>query len=103
MKTVFINCSPKKNFCASAYFLFLQRLFTGGEKVISHTKAVEMLHDGDRQQIVNVTLAPSYQISGGGNAEDIRAILEEHDRQLPDKVTSILREAERDAVRRSYS
>ena len=77
--------------------------FTGGEKVISHTKAVEMLHDGDRQQIVNVTLAPSYQISGGGNAEDIRAILEEHDRQLPDKVTSILREAERDAVRRSYS
>ena len=77
--------------------------FTGGEKVISHTKAVEMLHDGDRQQIVNVTLAPSYQISGGGNAEDIREILEEHDRQLPDKVTAILREAERDAVRRSYS
>ncbi len=33
MKTVFINCSPKKRFCASAYFLFLQRLFTGGEKV----------------------------------------------------------------------
>ncbi len=33
MKTVFINCSPKKRFCASAYFLFLQRLFTGGKKV----------------------------------------------------------------------
>ena len=33
MKTVFINCSPKKRFCASSYFLFLQRLFTGGEKV----------------------------------------------------------------------
>ena len=33
MKTVFINCSPKKRFCASAYFLFLQRLFIGGEKV----------------------------------------------------------------------
>ena len=33
MKTVFINCSPKKRFCASAYFLFLQRLFVGGEKV----------------------------------------------------------------------
>ena len=33
MKTVFINCSPKKRLCASAYFLFLQRLFTGGEKV----------------------------------------------------------------------
>ena len=33
MKTVFINCSPKKRFCASSYFLALQRLFTGGEKV----------------------------------------------------------------------
>lgn len=33
MKTVFINCSPKKRFSASAYFLALQRLFTGGEKV----------------------------------------------------------------------
>ena len=33
MKTVFINCSPKKRFCASAYFLFLQRLFVGGTKV----------------------------------------------------------------------
>ena len=33
MKTVFINCSPKKRFCASSYFLFLQRLSVGGEKV----------------------------------------------------------------------
>ena len=33
MKTLFINCSPKKRFCASAYFLFLQRLFVGGKKV----------------------------------------------------------------------
>ena len=32
MKTVFINCSPKKRFCASAYFLFLQRLFVSGKK-----------------------------------------------------------------------
>lgn len=33
MKTVLINCSPKKRFCASAYFLGLQRLFLKGEKV----------------------------------------------------------------------
>jgi len=33
MKTVFINCSPKKRFCASAWFLSLQRLFVRGEKV----------------------------------------------------------------------
>ncbi|MBR4471487.1 MAG: hypothetical protein IKS54_09295 [Erysipelotrichaceae bacterium] len=33
MKTVFINGSPKKRFCASGYFLFLQRLFIDGNKV----------------------------------------------------------------------
>lgn len=33
MKTVFINASPKKRFCASAYFLFLQWLFVPGKKV----------------------------------------------------------------------
>ena len=33
MKTVFINASPKKRFCASAYFVFLQRLFVPGQKV----------------------------------------------------------------------
>lgn len=33
MKTIFINGSPKQRFCASAYFLFLQKLFTGGEQV----------------------------------------------------------------------
>ena len=77
--------------------------FQGGETVIPHTKSVEMLkNSGGGQQVINVTLAPSYQISGTGDPQDIRAILEEHDRELPDKVTAILREAERDAVRRSY-
>ena len=33
MKTLFINCSPKKRFCASSYFIFLQRLFVGGKKI----------------------------------------------------------------------
>ena len=33
MKTVFINGSPKKRFCASAYFLGLERVFAGGQKV----------------------------------------------------------------------
>lgn len=52
MKTVFINCSPKKNFCASAYFLFLQRLFVSGEKVketlrtpADHERILEQLRD----------------------------------------------------------
>ena len=52
MKTVFINCSPKKRFCASAYFLFLQRLFVGGETVslklrtpADHARILEQLAD----------------------------------------------------------
>lgn len=33
MKTLFINCSPKKNFSASSYFEGMQRLFVKGEKI----------------------------------------------------------------------
>ena len=33
MKTVFINCSPKKRLSASSWFLALSRLLTGGEKL----------------------------------------------------------------------
>ena len=52
MKTVFVNCSPKKKFCASSYFLFLQRLFVGGEKATEklrtpadHDRILEQLRD----------------------------------------------------------
>ncbi|MBQ2689023.1 MAG: hypothetical protein IJG05_02990 [Solobacterium sp.] len=52
MKTVLINCSPKKRFSASAYFLFLQRLFISGEKVngtlrtpADHARILEQLRD----------------------------------------------------------
>ena len=52
MKTVLINCSPKKRFCASAYFLFLQSLFVSGEKVketlrtsADHARILEQLRD----------------------------------------------------------
>ena len=54
MKTVFINCSPKKKFSASSYFLALQRMFTGGEKAAEklrtpadHARILEQLRDAD--------------------------------------------------------
>ena len=54
MKTVLINCSPKKRFCASAYFLGLQRLFVGGTKVTEmlrtpadHARILGQLRDAD--------------------------------------------------------
>ena len=39
MKTVFINCSPKKRFCASSYFIMLERLFVSGENVTEHLRS----------------------------------------------------------------
>lgn len=48
MKTVFINASPKKRFCASAYFLFLQRLFVPGKKV-----TLKLRTPADHDQILN--------------------------------------------------
>jgi len=54
MKTVFINCSPKKRFCASAYFIMLLRMFTGGKQVseklrspADHARILEQLRDAD--------------------------------------------------------
>ena len=44
MKTVFINCSPKKKFSASAYFLSVQEFFVKGEKV---KKALRNKNDYD--------------------------------------------------------
>ena len=47
MKTVFINCSPQKTFCASSYFIFLQRLFVRGRKVTEKLRS-----QGDHQRIL---------------------------------------------------
>lgn len=48
MKTVFINCSPKKRFCASAYFLGLQRLCVKGKKVTERLR-----NKSDHKHILN--------------------------------------------------
>ncbi|MCM1327187.1 MAG: hypothetical protein NC094_11270 [Bacteroidales bacterium] len=48
MKTIFINCSPKKRFCASAYFLGLQRFFVKGEKVTE-----KLRNQSDHQRILH--------------------------------------------------
>lgn len=51
MNTVFINCSPKKRFCASAYFLGLQRLLVKGKKVTERLR-----NRSDHQRILNELL-----------------------------------------------
>ena len=54
MKTVFINCSPKKRFCASSYFIMLERLFVSGTMVTEvlrtksdHERILAQLKDAD--------------------------------------------------------
>ena len=54
MKTIFINCSPKKKFSASAYFISVQKFFVKGEKVnevlknkADHERLLAMMEDGD--------------------------------------------------------
>ena len=73
MKTVFINCSPKKRFCASAYFLFLQRMFTGGEKITKklrtpadHDRILEQLQNEPLMQICENFCARAGLSWGGG-------------------------------------
>ena len=76
--------------------------FQGGEQVVPHTKSVELLERSAEPAPVNVTYAPVYNITGGGDPQDIRAILEEHDRALPGLITTILRDQQRVATRRAY-
>ena len=55
MKTIFINCSPKKKFSASAYFISVQQFFVTGKKVkevlknkADHGRILDSLEDGDK-------------------------------------------------------
>ena len=54
MKTVYINCSPKKRLSASGYLLAMLKLFTGGGRVTEtlrtqadHARILEQIRDAD--------------------------------------------------------
>jgi hypothetical protein len=66
MKTVFINCSPKKKFTASSYFIFLSKLFIKDKKVketlrtpADHDRILEQIRDAD-----NVVFAVPLYVDG---------------------------------------
>lgn len=75
--------------------------FRGGEKVVNARETADILSGGG-DTVYELTLSPSYQISGTNDPEELRRILEEHDGQLLDKVSDMLYEREADAVRRRY-
>ena len=80
MKTVFINCSPQKTFCASSYFIFLQRLFVRGRKVTEKLRS-----QGDHQRILKKL----------ADAQAVVFCLPLYVDGVPSHVLSFLREMER--------
>ena len=77
--------------------------FQGGEEVLPHTKSLELVREAEDSDGMAFTYAPVYQISGGANADELRAVLEEHDRQLPGRIRDFLRTERIDARRRAYA
>lgn len=76
-------------------------MMNGGEKVIPAPQTAEMLRSHPVQSGPTVNFAPSYQISGG-NAAEIRAMLEEHDRSLRGQIVGVLRDVQRNQERTVY-
>lgn len=76
-------------------------MLNGGEKVIPAPQTAEMLRSHPVQSGPTINFAPSYQISGG-NAAEIRAILEEHDRSLRGQIVGVLRDVQRNQERTVY-
>lgn len=76
--------------------------FNGGERVTPAAKTVELLSAATQAAPINVRMSSTYNISGVKDSTDLRQALEEHDRDLSDKVLRIISEAERDRIRRSY-
>lgn len=78
----------------------------GGEKVLTATQtrtalsAVPSTNGGYHTQI---SLSPSYQISGGTNPEELERVLEAHDAHLRDLVLEVVEEAQEDARRGAYA
>ena len=77
--------------------------FQGGEEVLPHTKSLELAREAGNGEGMAFTYAPVYQISGGANADELRAVLEAHDRELPGRIRDFLRTESIDARRRAYA
>lgn len=75
--------------------------FNGGEAVTDAKKSAMLAENAGSNEYI-VTIAPVYNISGGTNAEELRAVLEEHDRNLKAQVKSIVREEADNSRRRAF-
>lgn len=86
-------------------------LFNGGEKVLNAQQTASLIHSpeaigasfGGSTESRSVVYSPQYNISGGENAEEIRAMLAEHDAEMFEHFREVLDEEEDDARRRAYT
>ena len=74
----------------------------GGERIVPAPQTADILRSGDGTYAsTSLNYSPVYNISGG-NAADIRSVLQEHDRDLESRITNILARAARDRERTVY-
>lgn len=74
----------------------------GGETVLTARQTQAVMSSGSGGGGTNITLSPSYTISGSANAEELEAVLRAHDEALKDMVLEIVDEAAADRARSDY-
>ena len=88
--------------------------FYGGEAVYTASKSAQIMRAYQSNVTASMAVparaggstiqfSPVYNISGGGNAEELRAVLAEHDARFADQLQTMLTDQERDRARRAYS
>lgn len=77
----------------------------GGEKVLTAHETVNALSgaSGDGSNHVDVQFSPVFNVSGSGNAAEIRAMLQEQSESLRDQVENIMDEVLSDRKRTAYA
>lgn len=76
----------------------------GGEKILNANETANLVSRSasDGGNYVTVNFSPSYNIQGG-DAANIRAVLQEHDQNMYDQVQLIMEEINTDRMRTSYT
>ena len=80
-------------------------MMNGGEKVLTANETVNALSggSGEGSNIIEVQFSPVFNVSGGENASEIRAMLQEQSQSLRDQVEDIMDEVLSDRRRTAYA
>ena len=80
-------------------------MMNGGEKVLTANETVNALSGSgsDGGKVIEVSFSPVYNVSGSGNAGEIRSMLEAQAQSLRDQVENIMDEVLSDRKRTAYA